>query len=198
MELLQQAEGMLRCGSCLNIFDGFREESQFVAPQIPDEDEQTPLGQLSVQAMDSVEMPSEPAPTPWLGIALSAALAALLLAQVTWKMLSPPSAESVSLQQLVIRAHPQYQSALRLDALLHNDAYTAQSFPDLLVSFRDEFGQIQIQRRFEAGEYLHGELSGESSMPGRSSVQVSLSMQDPGRSALNYQARLLFDTANKN
>jgi predicted Zn finger-like uncharacterized protein len=197
-ELLQQAEGMLRCGNCLNIFDGFREEAQFIPPELPDQEGQNPLGQISVDAMSSAEMPAEPEPTPWISAALSLVLALLLAGQVLWQQLYPEPAESISLTRLVVRPHPVHKQALRVDAILKNGSAAEQQFPKIYLSFRDQYGRQQAQRSFEPGDYLHGELAGQISMPAQSSVQVSLSLQDPGRDANNYSARLQYVNPSSN
>lgn len=191
-ELLQQAEGMLRCGSCLNIFDGFREEAQFVPPEIPAEEEQHPLAQISVAAMAAAEMPAEPERVPWITSLFALLLGLALLGQVIWQQIFPAPAESVSLTQLVVRPHPEKKQALRVDAILQNHSRTEQLFPRLYLSFRDQNGKQQAQRSFLPEEYLHGELNGHENMPPQSSVQVSLSLQDPGRNASNYSARLQY------
>lgn len=191
-ELLQQAEGMLRCGSCLNIFDGFREEAQFVAPEVPSEEDQNPLAKISVEAMSGAELPAQPETPPRISASLCLLLVLLLAGQLLWTQLYPEPAQSVSLTRLVVRPHPVQQQALRVDAILKNHSSAEQVFPKLYLSFRDQYGKQQAQRSFSPDEYLHGELAGHTNMPAKSSVQVSLSLQDPGRNANNYSARLQY------
>ena len=62
-ELLEQAGGLLRCGSCLNTFNAFEQEAEFIAPDVP-EAPSDPLASVGVSAMETAELPQAPPGTP--------------------------------------------------------------------------------------------------------------------------------------
>jgi len=100
-----------------------------------------------------------------------------------------PSKVEISLiksSNLVVRSHPEFAGALIVDAILYNRAPFAQPFPLLELRFADINGQLLASRRFKPGEYLGGELAGQSEMPPQTPIHVSLDILDPGIKAVNY------------
>ncbi|WAG78514.1 DUF3426 domain-containing protein [Metapseudomonas furukawaii] len=87
---------------------------------------------------------------------------------------------------LVVRSHPEFSGALVVDAILYNRAAFAQPFPLLELRFADMNGQLLASRRFKPGEYLSGELAGQSEMPPQTPIHISLDILDPGTKAVNY------------
>ena len=89
-------------------------------------------------------------------------------------------------RNLVVRSHPDLSGALIVDAVIVNQARFDQSFPDLNLSFTAVDGQLVASRQFAPAEYLAGELAEARIMPADTPIQVSLEIQDPGRTAVNY------------
>ncbi|WP_295515394.1 DUF3426 domain-containing protein [uncultured Pseudomonas sp.] len=87
---------------------------------------------------------------------------------------------------LVVRSHPQFSGALRVDAILYNRAPFSQPFPLLELRFADLNGQLLASRRFKPGEYLNGELKGQDEMPPQTPIHIALDILDPGPRAVNY------------
>jgi len=87
---------------------------------------------------------------------------------------------------LVVRSHPEFSGALVVDAILYNRASFAQPFPLLELRFADLNGRLLASRRFQPGEYLGGELAGQSEMPPQTPIHISLDILDPGAQAVNY------------
>ena len=87
---------------------------------------------------------------------------------------------------LVVRSHPDFTGALVVDAILYNRAPFSQPFPLLELRFADISGQLLASRRFKPGEYLAGELAGQSEMPPQTPIHISLDILDPGTKAVNY------------
>ncbi|MDR6233818.1 DUF3426 domain-containing protein [Pseudomonas oryzihabitans] len=87
---------------------------------------------------------------------------------------------------LVVRSHPQFSGALRVDAILYNRAPFSQPFPLLELRFADLNGQLIASRRFKPSEYLSGELKGQDEMPPQTPIHIALDILDPGPRAVNY------------
>lgn len=93
-------------------------------------------------------------------------------------------------QHLVVRPHPELQRALVVDTLLLNKADHEQPFPDLTLVFKDLNDNIVASRRFKPGQYLSGELAGQTEMPVQTPIHVALEIVDPGPEAVSYAIAL--------
>lgn len=87
---------------------------------------------------------------------------------------------------LIVRNHPDIESALMVDAILINNAPFEQPFPDLILSFSKLDETPVATRRFTPKEYLGGELAGMQYIPERQPVHITLEIADPGPDAVNY------------
>ncbi|QLF93065.1 DUF3426 domain-containing protein [Pseudomonas sp. ABC1] len=87
---------------------------------------------------------------------------------------------------LVVRSHPEFTSALVVDAILYNRADFPQPFPLLEIRFADLNGTLLASRTFKPGEYLAGELAGQTEMPSQVPIHIALDILDPGANAVNY------------
>ncbi|MCY1288148.1 family finger-like domain protein [compost metagenome] len=94
--------------------------------------------------------------------------------------------ELIKSSNLVVRSHPEFAGALVVDAILYNRAPFSQPFPLLEMRFADLNGQLLASRRFKPGEYLAGELAGQTEMPPQTPIHISLDILDPGPKAVNY------------
>jgi predicted Zn finger-like uncharacterized protein len=194
---LEQAGGRVRCGNCLQTFDGIRGEMEFIAPTLPSEDLPHPVLQLDVAPMAAAELPAAKRAS---SLSAWTILVALLLALAAQLYLPPPGAQhpadALELAKLVVRPHPDAEAALRLDAIIRNRADVAAPLPLLVLGFTNRQGEPRARRAFLPAEYLHG--SAPLRLPARSEIQVSLALADPGHDAVNYVARLEPVTARPN
>jgi hypothetical protein len=95
---------------------------------------------------------------------------------------------------LVVRSHPDEKNALIVDAIIANSADFQQPFPAIKLIFLDIQGQPMASRAFQPKEYIKGELFGQTIMPARQSIQLSLSIVDPGDKAVNYRLEMVSAT----
>ncbi|MDC7830950.1 MULTISPECIES: DUF3426 domain-containing protein [Pseudomonas] len=102
------------------------------------------------------------------------------------KVPSKVDVQQIRSSNLVVRSHPQFSGALRVDAILYNRAPFSQPFPMLELRFADLNGQLLASRRFKPGEYLNGELKGQDEMPPQTPIHIALDILDPGPRAVNY------------
>jgi predicted Zn finger-like uncharacterized protein len=188
----KQAAGKVRCGSCLTLFNANSGEQDFEAPRVSTRDNPEPLSGITVAAMNSADLPAAARRSPWPWLLLLLILAGALGGQLRLDLLSEPAGDRpLKLNQLLIRPHQTLQGILRLDAILQNESDEAQPLPLLQLRFSNTHGEATSARNFRPGEYLRGELQGQSQIPPRTQMQFSLELQDPGSQAMNYTARLL-------
>ncbi|MDJ0877633.1 MAG: DUF3426 domain-containing protein [Halieaceae bacterium] len=187
---LEQAGGRVRCGNCLQIFDGIRGEIDFIAPTLPDEVGPHPILELEVRHMLAADLPEANDRISWSAWTILLALLTVLAAQLYLPQLEEArrARDSLQLANLVIRPHPEVAGALRLDAVIRNPAAEASPLPLLVLGFTNRQGEPRARRAFLPAEYLHG--SGPLRLPPNSEIQVSMALADPGRDAVNYLARL--------
>ena len=95
---------------------------------------------------------------------------------------------------LVVRSHPEEKNALIVDAIIANNADFQQPFPNIELIFLDIKGKPIASRAFQPSEYVKGQLFGETMMPAKQSIQLSLAIVDPGEKAVNYRLQILAAT----
>ena len=185
---LQQAAGRVRCGNCLQVFDGSTGEIEFTAPSLPEESESSPF-ELAVKPMAHAALPQRADPPSRIAHGLMLLLLVALALQLTVRHGSSQGASAaLELDKLVVRPHPEVDRALRVDAILRNPTAQELPYPSLWLGFSNGHGEARAQRLFQPHEYLHGEHP--PGIPANSRIQLSLSLQDPGHDAVNYVARL--------
>jgi predicted Zn finger-like uncharacterized protein len=187
-EQLRSAEGRVRCGVCLRVFDGRNGEAEFVSPVVNSENEETPLLNFSIRPMEHAELPAPPTPAPAGLKLLLLTLFLLLAAQIAHYQygLGQPKASSLRISQLIVRAHPEQERALRMDAILHNAGDEAAAYPALFLYIDNRYGERRAQRLFLPAEYLPPRIEDASQFPGRTRLQISLDLRDPGQGSVNY------------
>lgn len=92
-------------------------------------------------------------------------------------------------ENLQLRNHSAIEGALQLTLTLHNDASFAQAFPDIGLSISDQDGEIIARRLMPPEEYLSPDLLQVvdlDTFPPGTSIQVSVTLADPGEEAVNY------------
>lgn len=189
VEQLTRARGRVRCGSCLRIFDGIREELDFIPPPLPGEDTPHPIVDLEVKPMAAADLPPDNRATSWSAWTILVALLLLLLAQFYLPgLLGNQEQQKLELANVVVRPHPDVEGALRMDAVIRNAGNEAAPLPLLVLGFTNRQGEPRARREFFPAEYLHGNQP--LRLPPRSEIQVSLSLADPGPDAVNYLAHI--------
>ena len=101
-----------------------------------------------------------------------------------------PQSTAIYSQQLLVRSHPEYENALEVSFVFHNDSPVPQHFPDVELLFSDVNGQPVANRLFGPREYLPVELRQLEDMPSKSSVQAQLELVDPGEQAVHYTLKI--------
>ena len=184
---LAAANGLVRCGNCLQVFSAITGEVAFVAPAVPQEAPN--FADLQPKPMADAALPRLQArKRPRSGWVLLALLL-LLAVQLAVPRHTSDSSKELSLVALAVRPHPETPAALRVDAVLRNGGDSAQPYPGLVLEFTNRHGEPRARRTFLPTEYLHGG-SHPDTLPPRSEVQISLSLQNPGADAVNYVAGL--------
>jgi predicted Zn finger-like uncharacterized protein len=187
-EHLRSADGMVRCGLCLKVFNANNDDIEFTAPTIGHEEPLNPLANLSLRPMENAEIPS-PAPAIPRGLKILLPLLVLVLAgQLAFFQfgLRLPQSKALSIGQLLVRAHPEHARALRLDAILHNRSDHSQPYPGLFFYLDNRHGERRAQRLFLPAEYLPEQLVDAAQLPAHTRLQIFLDVQDPGQGAVNY------------
>ncbi|HET9679286.1 MAG TPA: DUF3426 domain-containing protein [Gammaproteobacteria bacterium] len=99
--------------------------------------------------------------------------------------LPPPQAlAELSILDVEIVSHPTLPGVLQLNARLANQAGFAQAWPTLKVRLEDRWGGIVGQRYFKPADYL-GE-SPDTLLPAHENTVISLSLVDPGKTAVGF------------
>ena len=92
---------------------------------------------------------------------------------------------------LVIRSHPDVSDGLKVDALLRNESYYQQPFPNIELRFSTISGELLARRVFSPGDYLKGEMTGMRVIPPLTEVRLGLDVVNPGEKAVNYTLRIV-------
>lgn len=99
--------------------------------------------------------------------------------------LPPPQALAhLSILDVEIISHPTLPGVLQLNAVLANQAGFAQAWPVLKVRLEDRWGGAVGQRYFRPLDYL-GQTP-DTLLPAHENTVISLSLVDPGKSAVGY------------
>ncbi len=92
---------------------------------------------------------------------------------------------------LMVRRHPDFDSALMIDAVIYNRANHAQAYPLIRLNFLDEQQQVIASRTFSPGEYLGGELAGSQSMPAQIPIRISFEVLNPSSLTQGYNLEFI-------
>lgn len=107
--------------------------------------------------------------------------------------LEPPrKLAKIRLSRSEVASHADYPSALRLTAVLENRAPHPQPWPHIRIDLEDRWGEPVGARYFSANEFLRNPESAQQAMPPGERFAVELAIQDPGATAVGFQARPCF------
>ncbi len=180
------------------------------AVRVPDA-RREPL-ELTAALLYGDEIHEEASSIPWGTIALSLALALLLLGQLAWVeryqlvrfpqlragleffcqplQCDLPLRHDTSRLEMVerdVRDHPHVNGALLINATFINRAEFWQTYPVFEVSFSDVSGTPVAVRRFQPSEYLIGQQDISTGMAPGERAQLMLEVRDPGDRAVSFQ-----------
>ncbi len=190
-EQRERAGGQVRCGNCLHLFDANSGELEFAVPVLPDARGAHPLAAFTAKTMDASVLPVVANSASVAALLLLAALLLALAAQIfLWQEQAGPAGSGLHIEKLVVRKHPEVEGALRVDAILSNTGGSAMPMPALDLRFSTRYGEARARRLFMPAEYLHGDYRGTQKIAAYTQMQISLSLQDPGHDAINFDARL--------
>ncbi len=99
--------------------------------------------------------------------------------------------DQIQSRQMVVRSHPEQDNALLVEATLLNQARFEQPYPAIALSFANLNNDVVAQRVFQPRDYLPDSSDPDGTIPAGTGVRVSLSLQDPGRDAINYRLDFL-------
>ncbi len=204
---LKQADGMVRCGQCESIFNGYDHllKNRDKVAHTPDMLKRMLLGRKE----------TTPAATAGWSLAITLSALALILQlaymqrewlagqahiglyietvchRLSWCMLQPNrDLNQLQLLSRNVYSHPNIEKALMINAVITNTAPFSQPYPTLLVSMSNVRGQIVAQRYFKSSEYLQLNPDQILMEPGKA-VPVSVEVLDPGQDALAFELDFL-------
>ena len=219
-EQLSVAEGRVRCGACLTVFQG---RDAGVAPGILKQDPATVSQGAESEALKTLLGFEEPVGTQapvaksdsaWSAVVMAtlvAAMAALLAAGVltlqfgVWSQhpslrgvyeaagidLPPYKAlDAIRVTDLSVPNRPGPPNPIAVNVDLANTAPHHQRFPALAVRLQAANGVTLAEQRIEPEDYLPTATHSRRMTP-NSAVNISLRLDDPGAEAVSYVISLL-------
>jgi len=94
--------------------------------------------------------------------------------------------DAIQSRKLVVRTNPDDRGQLIVDAVIINRAGFEQPYPVIALTFSNLNGSMVAQNIFNPDEYLSGETENHTAMPKDTPVRIAITIQDPGRNAVNY------------
>ena len=93
----------------------------------------------------------------------------------------------VRLQQHKVLSHPLEKGALRVEAIIMNEANFSQAYPVMRLRFRDLDGNLLATRDFLPKHYLPTDVNRTTGMAPGEPVNAVLDIIDPGKKAISYE-----------
>ena len=217
-EQLAAANGMVRCGKCMGIFNASDNQISVEEPE-----ENLPRLTALIHNEFTEQQPGPVAKNALAGLLAKIAvfaLGALILAGQYIYFFSGPLSQNQNYRQLlmdscqqlgcqiepfrdlnklaintfIVQSHPSQPNAVMVDLLIENSAGFSQAYPGIKIRFEDLNGQLVSQRTFSPQEYLSSELSGPTpaiaNITSGRQAHISFSLVDPGLSAVSYEVEL--------
>lgn len=93
---------------------------------------------------------------------------------------------AIASRKLVVKTNPANRSELIVDAVIINRAAFAQPFPAIVLAFADLNGREVTRRVFNPADYLVDQAAQLREIPPQTPVRISITIQDPGQTAVSY------------
>lgn len=93
----------------------------------------------------------------------------------------------IRLQSHKVLTHPQERQALRVEAIIINEADFVQAYPLLRLRFRNLDGKLLATRDFLPEQYLPTDVDWQTGMTPGEPVNTVLDIFDPGKKAISYE-----------
>ena len=97
--------------------------------------------------------------------------------------------EKIRTTRVVVREHPTTANSILIDMELTNHATYEQRFPNILVTFTNFSGEVVHKTAFRPQQYLHGEISNQTSMTPLQPFYLSFEMDKPKQTTAGYEIR---------
>ena len=206
---LLQADGLVRCGQCEHIFNGYERLEVKIAkntePQNPETVKRMLLGKkyrhpaitalsaltimiagfaivLQLAYFERARLLQQPA----LRHTVNAICARLTFCAIPAKR----DLQKIQLQSRNVYSHPNLEQSLIVNAVINNAADFSQPYPILQVSMSNIRGQVIAERYFQPNEYLPDTEHKKLFAPGATTA-IHLELVDPGQNALAFELDFL-------
>lgn len=93
----------------------------------------------------------------------------------------------IRLQSHKVLSHPKEKTALRVEAVIINEADFVQAYPILRLRFRNLDGKLLATREFLPKDYLPTDVDRKAGMTPGEPVNTVLDIIDPGKKAISYE-----------
>jgi predicted Zn finger-like uncharacterized protein len=93
----------------------------------------------------------------------------------------------IRLQSHKVLSHPKEKQALRVEAIIINEADFVQAYPLLRLRFRNLDGKLLATREFLPKHYLPTDVDRQAGMTPGEPVNTVLDIIDPGKKAISYE-----------
>lgn len=103
----------------------------------------------------------------------------------------PSDTKQIQLQSRDVRLHPKEKKALLISAVMINNAYFAQPYPDIHIRLSDISGNIVAERIFNAKTYMGKHNNPFLLMRSKTPVHINFEVVDPGKDAINFEFTFL-------
>ena len=98
---------------------------------------------------------------------------------------------SIVSRSLKVSIHPELEDTLLISLVFENTASFEQDFPTLVFQFTDRQNQLIVEHRLQASNYLPSSLSHTRAMPVATPIRLNLTLDDPGKVAVNYNLQFI-------
>lgn len=103
----------------------------------------------------------------------------------------PRDNKQIELVSRDVRQHPKEKNALLISAVMINNAYFAQPYPNIHIRLSDISGNVVAERIFNPETYM-GKLSNPFLlMRSKTPVHINFEVVDPGKDAVNFEFTFL-------
>lgn len=207
MKDVTSSQGKLRCGECLNIFNGVEslstaipEKFQISSAQYSDKKSVRINSIDDSQSTENRSKDNDPEKNKIQNKSANLFLASLFLltfllaVQVLYHNPSLYSdsiptrlPDKVEMLNYNVFAHPNEAGVLLISGSMKNNAKHAQPYPSLEVSLTDAQSNLLGFSRFSPQEYLSNTITNSALLPIETPVSLRLKIKDPGSAATQFK-----------